>query len=333
MDRPARPTGVCVVDDQRAALLCRGLPPSEDAAAAATAVTAPPAPPAVVVALARSAVTTTSSAPATPRCPPPPASSPAWRAEKRRVVMPGLRGWVGRLPPSGWPPPAGWVVVGPSWWWCVCVVEVGECRSVGRARRGRKAKLDANAEARLPCECVRVGRWKGEFYCEVAAHVVWCRLIAGGVQWGLKKKKQSAARDGMRSLGGSEVQDSEGAEKKHAPLFVLWRFGRWGARRRDGQEKGGKEHAKRVLDNSQPRDQQRRGRRKKHAYTTKAKNQHIGSCLLWRSPGTGSFNASFIISKNCETLISAAVRRSRRGVSGRGCLAAQFRGVAWYVNA
>jgi hypothetical protein len=44
------------------------------------------------------------------------------------------------------------VVVG-----CVCVVEVGECRSVVRARRGRKAKLDANAEARLPCECARVG--------------------------------------------------------------------------------------------------------------------------------------------------------------------------------
>jgi hypothetical protein len=122
MDRPARPTGVCVVDDQRAALLCRGLSPSEDAAAAATAVTAPPAPPAVVVALARSTVTPTSSAPATPRCPPAPASSPAWMAEKRRVVMPGLVGWVGRLPPSGWPPPAGWVVVGPSWWWWgVCV--------------------------------------------------------------------------------------------------------------------------------------------------------------------------------------------------------------------
>lgn len=116
MDRPARPTGVCVVDDQRAALLCRGLPPSEDEAAAATAL---PAPPAVVVALARSAVTTTSSVPAAPLapCPLAPVSSPpAWRAEKRRVVMLGLVGWVGRLPPSGWPPPAGWVVVGLSWW-------------------------------------------------------------------------------------------------------------------------------------------------------------------------------------------------------------------------
>jgi len=94
MDRLARPTGVCVVDDQRAALLCRGLPPNEDEAAVAAPPAAPPAPPAA----------------------PAPASSPAWRVEKRRVVMLGLVGWVGCLPPSGWPPPAGWVVVASSSW-------------------------------------------------------------------------------------------------------------------------------------------------------------------------------------------------------------------------
>jgi hypothetical protein len=109
MDRPARPTGVWVVDDNRAVFLCRGLPVESEAAAATAAavaaIAAPPASPALIVALARPALTTAGFAitvlPAPASCLSTPASSPAWSVEKRRVFMNGLAGWVYCLPPSG----------------------------------------------------------------------------------------------------------------------------------------------------------------------------------------------------------------------------------------